>query len=83
MIAKENNIGTLKSLKKQNKPDTEDELIKELLNESRLEVENEKKEENYDLDDEEHNWIDCLFFKLIFPTMNKRSKQIAICKYRY
>ena len=39
MIAKENNIGTLKSLKKQNKPDTEGDHIEEFLNESRLEKE--------------------------------------------
>ena len=41
-------------------------------------MEKEDKEEDYDSDDEEHYWFNCLFYKVIFPTMNKRSKHIVI-----
>ena len=54
LVTKDNNIQTIKSFEKQNKPDTEGDCIEEFLNESRLEVENEEKEEDYDSDDEEH-----------------------------
>ena len=82
LIAKDNNVETLKSSKKQNKADTEGEPIEEFLNETRLEVQNEEDDENYESDDEEHYWFDCLFCKRIFPTMNERSTHMAICKSR-
>ena len=78
MIAKSNNIETLKYLRKQNKHDTKGESIEELKNKSTIEVEIEENEESYDSDEKENYW----FSKLSCPPLCKSSKHIAIYKSR-
>ena len=77
LLAKDNDIKTLKSSKKQNKVDTEGEPIEEVLNQTILEVEREENDEDCNSNYEEHYWFDCLFFKRIFPTMNEKSTQLG------
>ena len=81
LIAKDNNVETLKSsVKNQKKPNTKGEPNEAFVMETSLDMSRVDDEEDYDTDDEEHYWYDCIYCKIIFHTQHERTSHMAICK---